>query len=94
MCTVGIHYRERKLLSSIDVSEKAGKVLKTTDALDLHKLPAPLRTPKRIIPKLKLRLQSRRLQSADEFGSASQAELKKMAKNGFQKCFGELYKRW
>ncbi|GFV16689.1 hypothetical protein TNCV_4418761 [Trichonephila clavipes] len=26
--------------------------------------------------------------------SASQAELQGMAKNGFQKCFGELYKRW
>ncbi|GFS57971.1 hypothetical protein TNCV_3124611 [Trichonephila clavipes] len=33
-------------------------------------------------------------QSADEVKSASQAELKDMAKNGFQKCFEDLYKPW
>ncbi|GFX23118.1 hypothetical protein TNCV_2932821 [Trichonephila clavipes] len=32
-------------------------------------------------------------QSADEINSASQAKLKDMAKNGFQKCFDDLYKR-
>ncbi|GFW63218.1 uncharacterized protein TNCV_581581 [Trichonephila clavipes] len=31
-------------------------------------------------------------QSADEFKSPSQAKLKGMAKNGFQKCFDDLYK--
>ncbi|GFX16289.1 hypothetical protein TNCV_4705421 [Trichonephila clavipes] len=31
-------------------------------------------------------------QSADEVESALQAELKCMAKNGFQKCFDDLYK--
>ncbi|GFX97341.1 hypothetical protein TNCV_1077121 [Trichonephila clavipes] len=38
--------------------------------------------------------QDRRFQSTDEVKIASQAELKNMAKNGFQKCFYELYKRW
>ncbi|GFV44790.1 hypothetical protein TNCV_563411 [Trichonephila clavipes] len=33
-------------------------------------------------------------QSADEVKSASQAELKDMVKNGFQKCFDGLYTRW
>ncbi|GFT33711.1 hypothetical protein TNCV_4382371 [Trichonephila clavipes] len=33
-------------------------------------------------------------QSTDEVKSASQAELKGMAKNGFQKCFDDLYKSW
>ncbi|GFW91456.1 hypothetical protein TNCV_3376221 [Trichonephila clavipes] len=33
-------------------------------------------------------------QSASEVKSASQAELKDMGKNGFQKCFDELHKRW
>ncbi|GFX33880.1 hypothetical protein TNCV_3962891 [Trichonephila clavipes] len=33
-------------------------------------------------------------QSADEVKSASQAELKNMAKNGYQKCFDGLYKPW
>ncbi|GFY25918.1 hypothetical protein TNCV_1916681 [Trichonephila clavipes] len=32
--------------------------------------------------------------AVQEVISASQAELKDMAKNGFQKCFGELYKQW
>ncbi|GFV52063.1 hypothetical protein TNCV_1324161 [Trichonephila clavipes] len=31
-------------------------------------------------------------QSADEVRSESHAELKDMAKNGFHKCFDELYK--
>ncbi|GFS68031.1 hypothetical protein TNCV_1362551 [Trichonephila clavipes] len=35
----------------------------------------------------------RRFQSVDEVKSASQAELKDMAKNGFQKCFDDRYKR-
>ncbi|GFV15170.1 hypothetical protein TNCV_4650021 [Trichonephila clavipes] len=33
-------------------------------------------------------------QNADEVKSASQIELKNMAKNGYQKCFNELYKSW
>ncbi|GFW74868.1 hypothetical protein TNCV_2677381 [Trichonephila clavipes] len=32
--------------------------------------------------------------SANEAKRASQAELKDMAKNGFQKCFDDLYKPW
>ncbi|GFU15402.1 myosin-11-like protein [Trichonephila clavipes] len=41
-----IYYRERKILSAIDVSEKAGKVSKTTNVLDVHRLPTPLKTLK------------------------------------------------
>ncbi|GFV15818.1 hypothetical protein TNCV_988011 [Trichonephila clavipes] len=33
-------------------------------------------------------------QSADEVKTTFQAELKHMAKNGFQKCVDDLYKRW
>ncbi|GFW88170.1 amiloride-sensitive sodium channel subunit alpha [Trichonephila clavipes] len=33
-------------------------------------------------------------QSTDGVKSASQSELKDMAKNGFQKCFDDLYKLW
>ncbi|GFX82021.1 hypothetical protein TNCV_2572201 [Trichonephila clavipes] len=36
----------------------------------------------------------RRFQSADEIKRASQAELQDIAKNGPQKCFDDLYKRW
>ncbi|GFV19154.1 uncharacterized protein TNCV_3223721 [Trichonephila clavipes] len=35
-----------------------------------------------------------RFQSADEVKSASQGEWNDIAKNGFQQCFDELYKRW
>ncbi|GFU13788.1 hypothetical protein TNCV_939961 [Trichonephila clavipes] len=41
MHTAVIHYRERKLLDDIDVSEKAGKGLKTTEALDVRRFSAP-----------------------------------------------------
>ncbi|GFV51454.1 transposase [Trichonephila clavipes] len=44
MCKTVIHYRERKLLRGIDVPEK---VLKKTNALDIHRLPAPLKTSTR-----------------------------------------------
>ncbi|GFU42633.1 hypothetical protein TNCV_1545071 [Trichonephila clavipes] len=44
-----IHYRKRKLLSGIDIAEKAGKVSKSTGALDIHRLPAPLKTSKRFL---------------------------------------------
>ncbi|GFS49699.1 hypothetical protein TNCV_4344131 [Trichonephila clavipes] len=44
-----IHYRERKLLSGIDVSEKAGKVSKTANALDVSRLPTPLKRLKRFL---------------------------------------------
>ncbi|GFV92260.1 hypothetical protein TNCV_3951151 [Trichonephila clavipes] len=47
-----------------------------------------------IFPELAHRLQDRRFQSAEEVKRASQVELKNMAKNGFQKCFEDLYKRW
>ncbi|GFY20098.1 hypothetical protein TNCV_2147911 [Trichonephila clavipes] len=36
----------------------------------------------------------RQFQSEDEVKSASQAGLKEVAKNEFQKCFDDLYKRW
>ncbi|GFT82145.1 hypothetical protein TNCV_3910641 [Trichonephila clavipes] len=49
MCKAVIHYRKRKLMSGIDVSEKAGKVLKTTNALNVHRLPAPPKTSKRFL---------------------------------------------
>ncbi|GFV96356.1 hypothetical protein TNCV_2869341 [Trichonephila clavipes] len=39
-----IYYHERKILSCTDVSEKAGKVPKTTNALNVRRLPAPLKT--------------------------------------------------
>ncbi|GFT29027.1 hypothetical protein TNCV_3586781 [Trichonephila clavipes] len=49
MCTAVIHYRERKLLSDINLSEKVGKVSKMTKALDVCSLPAPLKTQKRFL---------------------------------------------
>ncbi|GFV76989.1 hypothetical protein TNCV_690591 [Trichonephila clavipes] len=49
MCKAVIHYHEHKLVRDIDVSEKAGKVSKTTNALDVHGLPAPLKTSKRFL---------------------------------------------
>ncbi|GFW02084.1 uncharacterized protein TNCV_4854241 [Trichonephila clavipes] len=68
---------------------KAGKVSKTRNALDVRRLLTPLKTLKKF-----LRWFGRRFQSADEIKSASQAELKDMAKNGYQKCFDDRYKRW
>ncbi|GFW52580.1 hypothetical protein TNCV_405081 [Trichonephila clavipes] len=65
------HYRERKILSGINVSKKAGKVSKKTNALEVHRLLAPLKTLKSF-----LRRFSRRFQSADDVKSASQAKLK------------------
>ncbi|GFW36973.1 hypothetical protein TNCV_5018711 [Trichonephila clavipes] len=44
-----IQYLGRKLLSSIDVLEKAGKLSKTANALDVRRHPAPLRTSKRFL---------------------------------------------
>ncbi|GFV37171.1 hypothetical protein TNCV_1720931 [Trichonephila clavipes] len=81
MCKDVIHYRERKLLSGIDVSEKAGKVSNMTNALDVRRL----HTAENI-----------EMVSAavHEVKSASSAELNDMAKNGFQKCFCYLYKQW
>ncbi|GFT92483.1 hypothetical protein TNCV_1053811 [Trichonephila clavipes] len=49
MCKAVIHYGKRKLLSDIDVSKKAGNVSKTTNALDVRRLPAPLNTLKRFL---------------------------------------------
>ncbi|GFW87838.1 hypothetical protein TNCV_1359421 [Trichonephila clavipes] len=40
-CKAVIYYCERKLLGGIDVSEKAQKVSKTTNALDIHRFPPP-----------------------------------------------------
>ncbi|GFX56724.1 hypothetical protein TNCV_494721 [Trichonephila clavipes] len=45
----------------------------------------------RIFPELACHCQGRRFQIADEIKSAPQAELKDMAKNGFQKCLYDLY---
>lgn len=47
-----------------------------------------------LFTELARRLQGRRFQSSDEVKCASQAEIKDMAKNGFQTCFDELYRRW
>ncbi|GFX61739.1 DUF4817 domain-containing protein [Trichonephila clavipes] len=44
-----IHYSELKLLSGNDVSEKAWKVSKTTNTLDVRGLLAPLKTSKRFL---------------------------------------------
>ncbi|GFT54739.1 hypothetical protein TNCV_5001151 [Trichonephila clavipes] len=88
-------YHECKFLSGIDVSEKAGKVSKTMNALDDYRLPAPLKTLNSFLRwYVSHHLQGRRFQSADEVESTSQAKLKNMVKNGFQKCFDELYKLW
>ncbi|GFX70067.1 hypothetical protein TNCV_4615051 [Trichonephila clavipes] len=48
----------------------------------------------RIFPELARHFQSHRFQIADEIKSASQDDVKDMVKNGFQKCFDDLYKRW
>ncbi|GFU34617.1 hypothetical protein TNCV_1993381 [Trichonephila clavipes] len=45
-----------------------------------------------LFPELAHRLQFRRFQYADEFKSTSQADLKDLSKNEFQKCFDDLYK--
>ncbi|GFX96869.1 hypothetical protein TNCV_1996011 [Trichonephila clavipes] len=41
-----IHHREHNILSDIEVLEKAEKVPKTTNALDVYKLPASLKALK------------------------------------------------
>ncbi|GFX60907.1 hypothetical protein TNCV_1557621 [Trichonephila clavipes] len=84
-----MRYHKRKILSGINVSERAGKVSNTTNALDVHRLPTPLKSLKNF-----LRWYGRRFQSPDEVKSASPAELKDMGKNEFQKCFNAFYKRW
>lgn len=43
------NYHKLKLLSGINVSEKAGKVPKMTDALGICRLPAPLKSSKRFL---------------------------------------------
>ncbi|GFY19331.1 hypothetical protein TNCV_4127181 [Trichonephila clavipes] len=43
-----IHYRERKHLRGIDISERAGKMSKTTNPLDVRRLHAPLKTSKKV----------------------------------------------
>ncbi|GFY26645.1 hypothetical protein TNCV_2879731 [Trichonephila clavipes] len=75
-------------LSGIDVSEKADKVSKTTNALDIQKFSAVVqyflswRVTNRVV---NFPLQMKII-------SASKAELTDMAKNGFQKSFDGLYK--
>ncbi|GFW95511.1 hypothetical protein TNCV_1722121 [Trichonephila clavipes] len=97
-CKALIHYHECKLLSGIDVSEKAGKVSKMTNALDVRRLSALLKTWKNfyggtVCHHIILRMLNEN-HSADEVKRASQAELKDTAKNGSQKCFEDLYKPW
>ncbi|GFX77589.1 hypothetical protein TNCV_1752001 [Trichonephila clavipes] len=48
----------------------------------------------RIFLELARHLQGRRFPSVYEVKNASQAEFKDMARNGFQKCFDEIYKQW
>ncbi|GFW48475.1 RNase H domain-containing protein [Trichonephila clavipes] len=67
---------ERKLLRGIEVSKKAGKVSMPTNALDVRRLPAPLKTSERFL-RLCQHIVSRMLneqQSPDEVRSASQVE--------------------
>ncbi|GFS91060.1 hypothetical protein TNCV_2120441 [Trichonephila clavipes] len=49
MCTAVMHYRECKFFSVIDVSEKPEKVPKTSYALDIRRLPAPLKASERFL---------------------------------------------
>ncbi|GFW81790.1 hypothetical protein TNCV_2884641 [Trichonephila clavipes] len=44
-----VNYRELKLLSGIEISEKDGKVSKRTNALDVRRLLPPLKTLKRFL---------------------------------------------
>ncbi|GFX25320.1 hypothetical protein TNCV_1274801 [Trichonephila clavipes] len=92
-------------LSGINVSEKVGKVPKTTNN---RRLLAQLKTSKKCLRWYDLtkdlnlhgvcqHIVPRKLnedQSAEEVKSASQAELKDMAKNRFHICFHGLYKSW
>ncbi|GFY17552.1 hypothetical protein TNCV_3519071 [Trichonephila clavipes] len=48
-CRDVIHYRERKLLSGIGVSDKAGKVSKTANSLGVCVLRGPLKTSERFL---------------------------------------------
>ncbi|GFT29431.1 hypothetical protein TNCV_535581 [Trichonephila clavipes] len=65
----------------LEVSEKAIKVPKVRNALDVH--------GRKIVP-----LMLNEDQSSEEVKSASQAALKDMAKNGFQESFEDLYTPW
>ncbi|GFX07424.1 hypothetical protein TNCV_5091391 [Trichonephila clavipes] len=63
-----IYYGERKLLSGIFVSEKMRKMSKTTNALNVHRLPAPFKTAKRVfaaVPKNKLQTISQIAESVE-----------------------------
>ncbi|GFX18765.1 uncharacterized protein TNCV_3019231 [Trichonephila clavipes] len=84
-----VHYREHKLLRGIGVSE-VGRESVEDDGQSGR--PQTSHTAENI-EKISQRY-SRRFQSADEFKSASQSELKDMAEIGFQKLFDGLYKRW
>ncbi|GFS83354.1 hypothetical protein TNCV_600831 [Trichonephila clavipes] len=89
-----IHYRERKLLNGSDVSENAEKV-STASFVDVCRVPTPLRTSKSFLRRVSQHTVHRMLnedQSADEVKNVLQSELQNMAKNGFQKCFDDLYK--
>ncbi|GFW08803.1 HTH_48 domain-containing protein [Trichonephila clavipes] len=86
-----------------DDNNPAYRSLVITDFLVITKttvLPHPRNFPDlapgvfSLFPKFARRLQGHRFRSADEVKSASQAVLKDMAKNGLQKRFSDLYKRW
>ncbi|GFU02911.1 hypothetical protein TNCV_1419821 [Trichonephila clavipes] len=48
MCMAVLYYRECKLLSDINVSEKAGKVSNVTNVLDFRRLTTLLKTLKKV----------------------------------------------
>ncbi|GFX22911.1 hypothetical protein TNCV_3911581 [Trichonephila clavipes] len=61
MCTAVIHNSKRKLLRGINASQKAGKVSKMTNALDVRRLPAQLKTSRRFLRRLCQHIVSRML---------------------------------
>ncbi|GFX75127.1 hypothetical protein TNCV_3170541 [Trichonephila clavipes] len=89
MCKAVMQYSGHKLLSVIDIPDEAGKVSKT-NALNVRRLPTPLKTSKRVSQLILLRILNDD-QSADEIKSASLVELKDMAKKKFR---NDLYKPW
>ncbi|GFW63288.1 hypothetical protein TNCV_3477041 [Trichonephila clavipes] len=73
------------------------KVSKTANVLSVRRLTVPLKTSNRFLRRVCKPIVPCMLnedQSADEVKSASQTELKDMAKNGFQKCVDDFNNRW
>ncbi|GFV90210.1 uncharacterized protein TNCV_4379261 [Trichonephila clavipes] len=77
-------------------SEKAGKVSRTTNDLNVCRLPTQPKTLKGFSGGTHRVCQHmlNEGQIADEVESASQAKLNDMAQNRFQKCFDDLHKPW